>query len=227
MIVDLIASPLSISHLSIKWWRRDFPSSKNIFGAVHPEMYPVRYILIETLESESFFSCFFLPWLPNTLAFPLPHALKHVSYPPSTKFWITSPNVLPVKFHAVVALEPSELLGHCNNRSVCCGDLCHHRFWLQCLLVVGEDCSFETIVYLLARDFCRDILDHAEVLFYVQYFIFTILPDNLIHHKVFILFCNKKKAANNIPNFPEGIFLALHILLEVVVRGTHLKRNGF
>ena len=55
---------------------------KKIVVPMHPAMELAQYIVIETQESEFFFSCFFLPWLPNNLAFPLSHYWKHVSSPP-------------------------------------------------------------------------------------------------------------------------------------------------
>ena len=81
-IVDPIDAPLSISHLSLKWQISDFPLRKNNVGPVHPEMERVWYIIIDTREYEFFFSWFFLPWLSNTLALPLPHAWNHVLLTP-------------------------------------------------------------------------------------------------------------------------------------------------
>lgn len=93
-MVEPGAAPYFFRKASSNPARRRVPGGKNAVGPVAPAAFPDRYTVIETRLSPFFFSCFFLS-LPPTI-FTVPSlARRQVSSPPTTKWSMTSPKVLP------------------------------------------------------------------------------------------------------------------------------------
>jgi hypothetical protein len=223
--VDATAQPSCFRNASFYPTLCFLPFSRNTLGPLCPAATPVRYIVMEPLQSKTFFSCFFFPFSPIILSSPLASAIKFISLPPRMKWLMSLPNDFPVALHTPVFFvhKQSAFSYNLNHQNCCakvhwlcfcCSLLSLDRLLLQLANMLFDEGFVMVVVSLLMTQFWMEghyILNDG---LRRKITICTICPDGMFHEELYILFGYNRWFTSMAPKFMTLSWAVTDVLLE-------------